>query len=186
MTRGWKAHDAWQMNGQELWQSTSQIQTYNGRTYIADEGANEIYRYTPGQVGGPEDWFSDQTLVNLAGTLAMEIDGDIWLLLSSGNILRYRSGPAGGEQLPFSLENSVGLAREPVDMYVTTEDRNQIYLADVGDDRILVYDKSGVFEKQLRAPEGDPLQGLSGIYIDEVAERIYILTASSLYSHPLL
>ena len=87
---------------------------------IADEGTNEMYRYTPGAEAGPDLWFSDDTLVNLAGTLAMEIDGDIWLLLSSGNIMRYRTGPAGGEQLPFTLENSVGTAQEPVDMYVTT------------------------------------------------------------------
>jgi hypothetical protein len=174
------------LQDQEQWRAVSQVQTYNGRTYIADEGTNEIYRYSPGQATNPDLWFSNETLVNLAGTLSMEIDGDIWLLLSSGNILRYRSGDTGGEQLPFSLENSVGLAEDPVDMYVTTQDRDEIYLADAGESRILVYDKNGVYEKQLRAAEGDPLRGLSGIYIDEIAERLFILTTSALYSHPLL
>lgn len=172
-----------EMSGQDQWRSASQVQTYNGRTYIADEGANQIFRYTPGQEElPPDEWFTEETLVNLAGTIAMEIDGDIWLLLGSGNIMRYR----GGEQLPYSLENSLGLAEEPVDMYVTTEDRNQIYLADAGEDRILVYDKNGAYEKQLRAAEGDPLRGLSGIFIDETAQRLFLLTKSSLYSHPLL
>ena len=169
--------------GQELWSSASQVQTYNGRIYVADEGANEIYRYSPGQgQGPPENWFSDDTLVNLAGTLSMGIDGDIWLLLGSGNIMRYRSG----EQLPFSLENSVGLAEDPVDMYITTQDREQIYLADAGEDRILVFDKNGVYQEQLLAAEGDPLRGLSGLYIDETDEMMFILTKSALYSHPLL
>jgi hypothetical protein len=172
-----------ELNSQEEWRSASQVQTYSGRIYVADEGTNEIYRYIPGQSNKPPDpWFSDDTLVNLAGTIAMEIDGDIWLLLGSGNIMRYRAG----EQLPFSLENSVGLAEEPVDMYVTTEDRQQIYLADAGQDRILVYDKDGVYVKQLKAAEGDPLRGLSAIFIDEITQRLYILTKSALFSHPLL
>ncbi len=112
----------------------------------------------------------------------MEIDGDIWLLLGSGNIMRYHEG----EQMPFSLENSVGLADEPVDMYVTSEGSEKVYLVDAGEDRILVYDKNGSYEHQLRAPEGDPLRGLSGLYIDEIDGMMFILTKSGLYSHPIL
>jgi hypothetical protein len=171
------------LGGEEMWGSASQVQTYNGFIYIADEGANAIYKYMPGQVyEEPENWFPDDILVNLAGALSMEIDGDIWLLLGNGNIMRYESG----EQLPFSLENSVGLAEEPIDMYVTQNERENIYLVDAGDDRILVYDKNGVYLEQLRAAEGDPLRGLSGLYIDEVDETMFILTKSALYSHPLL
>jgi hypothetical protein len=78
------------------------------------------------------------------------------------------------------------MAEEPVDLYVTKEERNEIYLADAGEDRILVYSKDGVFEKQLKAAEGDLLRGLSGIYIEELNETLYILTKTGLYTHPLL
>ncbi len=172
-----------ELGGEEYWQSASQVQTFNGRIYVADEGTNAIYRYSPGQTyTEPDNWFQDDTLVNLAGALSMEIDGDIWLLLGSGNIMRYQDG----EQLPFSLENSVGLAEDPVDMYVAKEGSERIYLVDAGDDRILVYDKNGAYDKQLLAPEGDPLRGLSGLYIDEIDGTMFILTKSALYSHPLL
>ncbi len=175
------------INGAQDWRGASQVQSFGGRIYVADEGLNQIFRYNPTllqQAETPPEldpWFSEGTLVNLAGTISMEIDGDIWLLMSSGNIMRYNDG----EQVPFALENSVAIAKEPVDMYVTKEDREEIYLADAGEDYILVYSKDGAYEKQLRAAEGDPLSGLSGIFIDETAEKLFILTKTSLYSHPL-
>lgn len=70
-------------------------------------------------------------------------------------------------------------------MYVMTKDRSEIYLVDAGEDRILVYTKDGIYERQLVAAEGDLLSGLSGIYIDEIGGRLYILTKTALYSHPL-
>jgi hypothetical protein len=165
------------------WGSIGQIQTYNGRIYIADEAKGNLMRYEPGQYDQPgKPWFSPDTPVNLADLVSMEIDGDVWLLFKNGMIMRYREG----EQVPFSPENSIGLAEQPVDMYVTHQDNSNVYLVDAGQDRILVYDKSGAYVGQLRAPEDDLLRGLSGIYIDEVGGVMYILTQTGLFSHPVL
>ena len=159
------------------------MQTYLGRIYVGDEGASEIYRYSPSRLDDPPDlWFNEQTLVNLAGMISMQIDGDIWVLLNSGSIMRYN----GGEQVPFSLENSIGLADEPVDLYVTTQDASLLYMADAGENRILVYGKDGVYRYQLTSPEDDLLRGLSGVYVDEVDGTMYLLTKSALFKHPVL
>lgn len=171
------------LGGQASWGSISQIETYQNRVYIADEGAGELYRYSLGALDtAGEPWFAASTQVNLAGAIALEIDGDVWFLFSNGMILRYRSG----EQVPFSPENSIGLAEEPTDMYVFRQELNLIYLVDAGEDRILVYDKTGAYLSQLRAPEGDLLHGLSGVYVDEVAGTMYLLTQSALFTHPVL
>jgi len=170
------------IDGPQHWRSASQVETFGTRIYVADEGLNQIFRYPAGQAQPPVDpWFAEGTLVNLAGVISLKIDGDIWVLFGNGNILRYQSG----EQVPFSLEAGAELAQEPVDMYVMTKERSEIYLADAGEDRILVYTKDGIYEKQLVAAEGDLLSGLSGIYIDEIGGRLYILTKTALYSHPL-
>ena len=167
---------------QSEWKNVGQVQTYLGRIYIGDEGASQIYRYSPSRPDEyGEPWFDDQTLVNLAGMISMQIDGDIWILLNSGSIMRYRSG----EQVPFSLENSIGLADEPVDLYVTMQDGSLLYMADAGENRILVYDKDGSYRYQLTSPEDDLLRGLSGIYIDEIGRTMYLLTKSALFEHPL-
>ena len=97
-------------------------------------------------------------------------------------ILRYRER----QQVPFSPENSIGLAEEPVDMVVTRQESAYIYLVDAGQERILVYDKGGAYVGQLRAPEDDMLRGLSGLYIDEVGGVMYILTKTGLFTHPVL
>lgn len=172
-----------QLGGQSGWNRIGQIETYQNRLYIADHGAGELYRYSVGFLDTPGDpWFAEQAQVNLEGATALEIDGDVWFLFDNGMILRYRSG----EQVPFSPENSIGLAEEPTDMYVFRQDLNLIYLVDAGEDRILVYDKDGVYLSQLRAPEGGLLRGLSGVYVDEVAGTMYLLTQSALFTHPVL
>lgn len=165
------------------WGSIGQVQTYNGRVYLADEVRGSILRYNPGSFDAAgEPWFSPETQVNLAGLISLEIDGDIWLLFSNGAILRYRER----EQLPFSPENSTELVEEPTDMYVTRQESAYIYLVDAGQDRILVYDKGGAYIAQLQAPEDELLRGLSGLYIDEVGGVMYILTQSGLFAHPVL
>jgi hypothetical protein len=172
-----------QVADRATWGSIGQVQTYGGRVYLADEAKGSILRYNPvtsAAVG--ESWFSPEIRVNLENLISMEIDGDIWLLMNNGAIFRYRER----QQLPFSPENSIGLAEEPVDMYVTRQDSAYVYLVDAGQDRILVYEKSGAYVGQLRAPEDDLLRGLSGLFIDEVGGVMYILTQTGLFTHPVL
>ena len=169
---------------QATWGSVGQVQVYNGRIYLADEARGTLLRYNPVLPDAPGDaWFSPDVRVDLTGLLAMEIDGDIWLLYSNGMLLRYQNG----QQVPFSPENSIGLAEEPVDMFVTRQESATIYVADAGQERILVYAKAtGAYLGQLRAPEEGLLQGLAGLYIDEVTGRMFILAQSGLFAHPLL
>ncbi len=168
------------------WRTPTQIETYSGRFYVADEEAGQIFKYESRETGkitgAPEPWFSVQTPVNLTGLQNLKIDGDIWLLFNNGTILRYRQG----EQVPFSLENSVGLVNGPVDMVVGDQGNSMIYLADSQEERILVFDKDGKYQRQLVAPEGHILRGLSGLFVDEVTSSLYILTQSALYEHALV
>jgi hypothetical protein len=173
--------------GRAEWGSVGQVQTFGGRIYLADEARGSLMRYSPGPGPGeyaipPDQWFASQTQVNLSGLISLEIDGDIWLLFSNGMILRYRNG----EQIPFSPENSIGLAEEPTDMVVMREENNLIYLVDAAEDRILVYNKDGAYLSQLRGPEEGLLRGLSGLYVDEVSGVMYLLTQSGLFAHPLV
>lgn len=163
-------------------QVPNNIEVYNGRTYVADEGVQQILRYGLGGFGQtPDFWFAEQTTANLAGLLSMAIDGDIWLLYSNGMLLRY----ASGEQVPFSLEGGATQLGEAVDMALGPDADSPIYIADAAQDRIVVFDKSGAYMAQLVSPEGDQLQNLSGLYVDEVAGSLYILTQSALFQHPL-
>ena len=164
-------------------QSLSQVAIYNGRLYLADEQANQIFRLPPtvDGYGVPEPWFDPQTQVSLAGIQEMLIDSDIWVLLEGGRVIRYRQG----QQVPFSLENVVGLTGNLVDMTLEQAGDGYLYLADAGQERILVFDKSGNYVSQYRAPEANLLRGLRSVFLDETTRVLFILTVSALHQHPL-
>ena len=162
------------------WQKATQLEVFSDRLYVADEAANQIYRYAPGTYQDPPaPWFQPTTQVSLQGTEALRIDGDIWLLFSDGKVVRYHAG----EQVPFSLDDSVALPADPVDLYVSQSVNDpSLYLADAAEERILFFDKgTGEFQGQFQAAEGRPLRGLRSIYIDEVRGTLFILTNEALY-----
>jgi hypothetical protein len=165
------------------WQRTTQIETYLDRLYVVDEGTNQIYRYAPGQYDQPpEPWFQAPTQVNLANIQSLLIDGDLWALFSSGQVVRYNNG----DQLPFALDDSVAPAGEPVDLFIGLKGGNSIFLADAAEEAILVFNKEdGSYDRQFRAAEGRPLRGLSAIYVDETRDTLFILTRTGLYQQRL-
>lgn len=157
------------------------MKVYADRLYIADEGASQLFRYSGNYTQPPVSWFNAQAQSDLSSLRAFDIDGDIWMLYAQGMVSRYRSG----EQVPFSLDNSVGAIVAPVDIAVGDQGNSMVYIADSDQERILVYDKEGTYQRQLRAPEGHPLRDLQAIYVDEIENTIYILTQTSLFKHPL-
>ncbi|MBX2999763.1 MAG: hypothetical protein KF893_14685 [Caldilineaceae bacterium] len=170
--------------GADQLRGLSQIESYSGRLYLADEQQNQIWRYSPAGIGydqPPDPWFGAQVQTNLAGVVATAIDGDIWMLTEEGMVLRYRQGG----QLPFSLDNSAGLTGRMVDLTLGAEAADKLYLADGSQDRILVFDKSGNYIEQFQAAENNALRGLRGLYLDNVTGTLFILTQSSLYAHSL-
>ena len=164
--------------------SVGQLGIYNGRLYLADERSDQIFRYSPAGLAyddPPTEWFDEQVRGDLAGLIAMGIDGDIWLLSEDGTLLRFREG----QQLPFSLERIPGLGGLLVDFAMAEHADGMLYLADATDERILVFDKEGRYIQQFVDAEDMALAGLRGLFLDEVTDILYILTKSGLYAHPL-
>jgi len=169
------------IGGQEQLRTPVRMRVYADRLYIADEGANQLLRYSGDYSQPPDLWFNAQAQSDLGSLRAMDIDGDIWLLYVQGMVSRYRTGA----QVPFSLENSVGVIGEPVDIAVGDQGNSMVYVADAAQERIIVYDKEGKYQRQFRAPEGHPLRDLKALFVDEVEDTIYILTQTALFKHPL-
>lgn len=164
------------------WIKATQIETYLGRLYVLDEGANQIYRYDVGSYSNPIAWFQAPTLVNLSNLAAMRIDGDIWLLYRDGKVVRYRSG----EQLPFSLDNRITPPAEGTDLWVGQDGDDAIYLVDRLLERILVFNKeNGAYLEQFQAAEGAPLRNLRAIFVDRAHSVQYILAGNNLFQERL-
>lgn len=164
------------------WVRATQIETFLGRLYVADEGGNQIYRYPIGQYDVADPWFESTTQVNLSGLKAMRIDGDIWLLYGDGKVVRYHNG----EQLPYSLDSSIALPVQAADLWCGQDGDDAIYLADRLEERILVFEKeSGAYIEQFQAAEGNPLRDLRSLFVDRIHSIQYLLTDAGLYQERL-
>ena len=166
------------LGGQEQLRTPARIKVYADRLYLIDDGVSQLFRYGSDLTQPPTPWFTAGAQSDLSSLRAIGIDGDIWMLYAQGNVSRYRTGA----QIPFSLEDTVGIIKDPVDIALGD---STVYVADRDQERILVYDKEGVYQHQFRAPEGHPLRGLQALFVDEVENTMYILTQSSLFKHPL-
>jgi len=169
------------LGGQEQLRTPVRIKVYGDRLYLADEGASQLFRYGSDFSQPPTPWFAPGAQSDLTSLRAIDIDGDIWMLYAQGSVSRYRTGA----QLPFSLEDTVGVVNDPVDVAVGDQGNSMVYVADRDQERILVYNKEGVYQHQFRAPEGHPLRNLQALLVDEIENTMYILTQSSLFKHPL-
>ncbi|MEZ4726444.1 MAG: hypothetical protein R3E79_04850 [Caldilineaceae bacterium] len=169
------------LGGQDQLRSPVRMRVYADRLYVADKGANQLFRYSSDYTQPPTPWFNAQVQSDLSSLRAMDIDGDIWFLYTQGIVSRYRTGA----QEPFALENSVGAIGNAVDIVVGDQGNSMVYIADRDQERILVYSKDGRYQRQFRAPEGHPLRDLQALFVDEIEDTIYILTQTSLFKHPL-
>ncbi len=155
------------------------IKSYGGNLYVVDTKANQIWRFRPSEKGyenQPEPYFAATTRIDLAGIQAVEIDGFVWLLFADGRLLKF----FGGEQRPFELKGLPDPLSAPTAV-VSQLDGDLIYIADAGNGRILEFTKEGQFQRQFRPAQGNQLQNMRDLFLDEAGDKFYILTPDQLF-----
>lgn len=161
------------------WVSAQLMAGYNGNLYMADSGADQIWRYGPtanGYEGEAAGWFQAGKQPDMADVVGLAIDGRIWLLYSDGRLLKFLSG----EQQPFAWSELPNPLNAPTALAVSQEG-DRLYVADPGNARIIEATKDGKFLRQFKAREGDVLRNVRHLYLDEAKGFFYILTGDQLY-----
>lgn len=163
----------------DKWATPQLIAGYNGNLYVADPGADQVWRYTPtanGYEGEASAWFQPGKEPDMANLVSMAIDGRIWLLYSDGRLLKFLSGDQQSfawSDLPTPLNNPTALA--------VSQEGDRLYVADPGNARIIEATKDGKFLRQFKAREGDVLRNVRHLYLDEAKGFFYILTGDQLF-----
>lgn len=155
------------------------IKSYGGNLYVVDTKANQIWRFRPSEKGyenQPEPYFSAATKIDLSGIQAVEIDGFVWLLFADGRLLKF----FGGEQKAFELKGLPDPLSAPTAV-VSQLDGDLLYIADAGNGRILEFSKDGQFQRQFRPAQGNDLQGMRDLFLDEAGDRFFVVTTDWLY-----
>jgi hypothetical protein len=156
------------------------VDSFEGRFYVLDVTAPQIWRYEPdgdAYPDHPERYFTDPSSVSLGDAVDMAIDGNIYILHSDGTVSKFLRG----DPQPFEVRDVPGGFSEPVAaLTVDAESRSGVvYIADPGNQRVVVLGPDGSFYAQLRA-EGF-FDGLEALAVDEGAGRLYVFSSGDLY-----
>jgi hypothetical protein len=159
----------------EAWQTPSRLLGFGSSQYILDTGTGEISKYVidSDTTTSRKRWFGAGIALDLSKIVDVAIDGDVWLLSSSGKLERYSRGvPAA-----FSMEgyaNAQGEKRfaQPIAV-ATTED--EVMVLEREKSRVVVFGQDG---KYLRQYLNDGFASANDLFVWE--GKGYILTENEI------
>lgn len=159
--------------------------TYEGNLYVLDPEDENIVKYMPygdDYQHDPVDYVRGAADVRWPEVVDMAIDGFVYLLLSDGTIIKF----AGGEPQPFPQEGLYPPLENPLGIFASPESTS-VFVADASEGRIVEFTREGQFVKQFRAAlDGeDQLGAMTTFAVDVTHSRLFISTASGLYSASL-
>lgn len=177
----------WQrLLGAERWVAPTHILYWQGRLYLLDPGANQIWRYdaTGGTFASiPIEYFSGASRPDIRTSVGFGIDdrGSVYVLLANGEMTKWVSGG----QTPFTYANfPEGQALTSVDsLYLNADPLGQgLYV--VSRQRRTVYEMSlaGTFYNSFRSFDEDLFAGLTSVVSDVNQQVVYALSGNSIFA----
>ncbi len=189
--------------GSDTWGEVRAITTYNNELYVLDSRLGHVWRYSPQGDGysTPVDYFPAAPAAgaarptplptvrpgtptpaptatpapppDLAHSVGIVVDGSLYMLQSSGDVLKYTNG------LPqaFPETGLVGSLTSPSEVTTSPQD-SSLYVVDPAGKRIVRFTKDGVFQRQYLLPTDAPaaLTGIQGAAVDIGRHQVYLLS----------
>lgn len=154
--------------------SIESIKTFNNKVYILDASNNQILKFTKRLNGfvNPEDWIRDP-MVDVKDGIDIAIDGDIYVLKKSGEIIKISLGKLN----EFKIKTIDPPLKNPKKI-LTKDSMKYIYILDAGNNRIVAIDKDGYIGQQYSSPL---FNDLKDFIIMEKNQKIYVLNGSIVY-----
>lgn len=158
------------------WQEPRRAGGFEGNFYLLDTGAKRILKYLPTARDynlAPLHYIVE---AEFESAVDMAIDGDIYVLLAEGVIMKFTTG----ERKPFVVEGLERGFSNPLAIF-TNPGTDHIYVVESG--RIVELSKEGRFVRQLRPSreEEEAFQELSTVFVDEGKGRLFILSGKRFY-----
>jgi len=130
------------------WGEISQVATFGNNIYLLDKGLGEIWKYSATDTGYADRkrWFGAGIVLDLSRVVDWVVDGDIWLLTSSGKLEKYsRGAPASFVMTGFPSESETGGFVDPAALTIVED---KIYILERGAKRVVSLDASGKYVEQ--------------------------------------
>ncbi len=169
--------------GTEQWVSPLKMATWQGRLYILDPGADQIWRYDPSGgtfPGGPLEYFVGTRRPTLANAVDFGIDdsGRVYILFADGVIAMFRSG----EELRFGFAGFPPnqAVESSHSMFLNTNPVSPgIYVTDRVSRTLFETSMAGTFISSYRTFDERQFDLLADVVSDETKRVLYVLSGNS-------
>jgi hypothetical protein len=174
--------------GTENWVNPVKAIIWQGRLYILDPAANQIWRYDPSgsaYPSAPLEYFTGQTRPNIINAVDFGIDanGRVYVLFADAVLSVFRTGvvqPFGfanfPENQPLNTVDSMFLDANPTSL--------KIYMVSRINKTIYETTLAGTFVNSYRAFDEEQFASLTGVVADESRRVIYTLSGNSILAFP--
>jgi hypothetical protein len=168
------------------WGGLSAMASDKGAVYLVDPSSPALMYYPPTRSGydSPPVAVLDRR-ANLAWDriVDLQVDGDSVFVLQGDGVLR-KFAREKGDPLPFAAQPPDGL-RGPIAMTFGEGDGRRLYLADMGNQRVVQLAEDGTYQRQFRPSlDAQNFQSLRDVFLD-ANDRLYVLTTQGLYRYEL-
>ncbi len=154
------------------WKTEGGIGLFGSNVYVLDkdDGILKFVAATESAYN-KSDYFSEAPV--LGNSIAMAIDGSVYILFDDGSIKKYTRG----KEDTFSVSDLDKSFSSPTRIF-TNEDIDSLYVLDNGNNRIVVLEKSGKFKKAYSA---NVLKSAKDFDVLEKDKKIFILSGGKVY-----
>lgn len=158
------------------WGTIADMAAFGGNLYLLDTTKSRIWKYVATEKGFSQlfEYLNPDTLPDLTKTTNMAIDGSVWLGTTTGNILRFTAG----KENSFSPQGSDTPLGKLLLVY-TDADAKMLYVLDRDNNRVVVFDKDGLYMAQY-VWEKEFLP--NGMVVSETIGKILLLRDGKIYS----
>jgi hypothetical protein len=146
---------------------------YGNNLYVLDAINNQIFKYPERgeSFSNGLAWLQEE--ISLADATSLTLDGDIYTMFNSGQILKFRKGQREtfNYHQPHPVIGSQAIIK-------TFADSDYLYIIDPDNQRVIILDKEGNIKDQYSSSKFDNLVDLA---VDSEEKAIYLLNGNHLY-----
>lgn len=160
----------------DQWGKIVDLAGFSDNVYLLDSEKGQIWKYVPAGAGysDRQTYFTKDTKSDLVGAKRMQIESSIYVLKSSGDILRFTRGASDF----FSVGGLDKGIKDPKSIFTSSEVDN-FYILDSGNSRLVVTTKTGAYKAQY---QGDRFGSATDLVVDEKGKKVYLLDSGKIYS----
>lgn len=161
------------------WGEILDLQSYGDNLYLLDAKSGQVWKYTKAgeAFSDIKGFLVNAPKINFSNS-SFAIDGAIWILDGAGKI--YQTGPKETKLIEIA-----GLDKllSPKTILRTNDEADNLYIADLGNSRVLVFNKSGLYLAQYSS---GLFSQLTDFVVDEKLGKLYFAAGSKVFSIDLV